>query len=276
MKFAYLGPKGTFSEIAANEYLEKYSKNLELTPYESILEVVTAVDSGNAKEGIVPIENSVEGSLNITLDMLADRNIKLKIIHEIDLEVCHNLISNRGVQQGDIAEVYAHPQALAQCQNYLRRNFPGAQWHPTLSNANAVQQVKEMGMTNAVAIAPEIAATEWEMEILDKAIQDSDQNKTRFVVISKNPIRKTEKRKTSVVFATRKDKSGALHEILGLFAKRQINLTKIESRPRKQTIGEYLFFIDFEGSDEEPEVESLLKELGAVCSYFKKLGSYNY
>lgn len=274
MNLAYLGPKGTFSELAAQKYIAKYDKNLAPVAYNSIFEVIEAVDDGKAKEGVVPIENSVEGSISMTLDMLADKDIKVRIIQEIDLEIVHNLIVRPGAKKTDILNIYSHPQSLAQCQKYIRENFPQAKIFSTDSNARAVVIVKEAADDTNAAIGPKAAAKEWGMEIIEENIQDYENTKTRFVVISKNPIRKTSKNKTSIVFSTRKDKPGALYEILGIFAQKNINLTKIESRPRKNMIGDYLFFIDLAGSDEDPEIEKALKQVGSICSYFKKLGSY--
>ncbi len=274
MKFAFLGPAGTFSEQAGKKYLVKYNKALALVPYDSIYEVIEAVNKGEVKEGVVPLENSVEGAINITLDMLADKEMKIKIINEIDLDIVHNLIVNQGAKKKEIKNIYSHPQSLAQCQNYLRKNFPQAKIHSAASNAKAVLIVKDYGRKSDAAIGPASAAREMQMEILEEAIQDVENTKTRFVVISKNPIRRTTKDKTSIVFSTRKDKPGALYEILGIFVKHGINLTKIESRPRKKVIGDYVFFIDLEGSDESANVQQALKEVGSICAYFKKLGSY--
>jgi prephenate dehydratase len=274
MSLAFLGPKGTFCEIAAKAYVARFDKQLMLTPYETIYDVIRAVNDGEVKEGVVPIENSVEGSVTVTLDMLADKDIKVKVVYEIDVDVVHNLIVTPGTKKEEVTEIYSHAQSLAQCQHYLRKNFPKAKTHPVSSNSLAVKMVKDQGSHTVAAIGPEAAAREWELPIMEKAIQDYELNKTRFVAISKNPIRKTKKHKTSIVFSTRKDKPGALYEIMGLFAKNNINLTKIESRPKKQVIGDYLFFIDIEGSDEDPVIETTLGEVGSICSYFKKIGSY--
>lgn len=270
----YLGPSGTFSEQAAQKYIDKFDKPLKPVAYNSIYEVIQSVAEDKAKEGIVPIENSVEGSVSTTLDMLADKDIKVRIIHEIDLEVKHNLIAKPGAKKQEIDTIYSHPQSLAQCQKYLRTNFSKAKIFSADSNARAVVLAKESKGHNVAAIGPQSAAEQWEMEILEKDIQDFENNQTRFVVISRHPIRRTVKNKTSIVFSTRKDKPGALYEILGYFTQNSINLTKIESRPRKQMIGDYLFFVDLEGSDDDPKIENVLKEIGSICSYFKKLGSY--
>lgn len=274
MKIAYLGPQGTFSEQAVLLYISKFKKPLQPIAYNSIYEVIQAVAEDKAKEGVVPIENSVEGSVSTTLDMLADKDIKVRIIHEIDLEIKHNLIVNPGTPKQQIDTIYSHPQSLAQCQKYLRNNFPNAKIFSADSNARAVVMVKEAQNNNVAAIGPLSAARQWQMEVLEKDIQDFENNQTRFVVISRHPIRRTVKHKTSIVFSTRKDKPGALYEILGYFVRNDINLTKIESRPRKQVIGDYLFFIDLEGSDDDKNIEKVLKEIGSICSYFKKLGSY--
>jgi len=269
---AYLGPSGTFSELAAKKYCQLKNPKLSCQAYGTIYEVFRAVEREDARVGIVPIENSVEGSVTVTMDLLADKDFKLKIIQEIDIPIELQLIALKEHQQ--ISNIISHPQPLAQCQHFLRENYPGVTVEAVASTAAAVQRIVENHELNTAAIASARAATD-QMQIISSDIADYPDNVTRFVVLSKHPIKKVAKQKTSIVFSPgSKDKPGGLYDILGYFNKYQINLTKIESRPQKRVIGSYLFFIDFEGSSDEPEVKTLLKELGQVTSFFKDLGSY--
>ncbi len=261
-KVAILGPRGTFSEEASKKY------NAELILCSDIEEIFDKVEEGDADLGIVPIENSLEGSVNQTLDLLLKRN--LYIYDEIVLDIEHCLVSLEDRIE-NVKEIISHPHALAQCRRFIKklgvktRNFP--------STAEAAKEIKEKNLRGVAAIAPRISAELYGLKILAKGIQDEKENKTRFIVISKNFHEKTGKDKTSIIIGL-SDKPGALYEALGIFAKRNINLKKIESRPSKKALGDYIFYIDFEGHVDDNEVKEALNELKMKVPFLKILGSY--
>ncbi|MFC1517643.1 prephenate dehydratase [Candidatus Margulisiibacteriota bacterium] len=270
-KIGYLGPQGTYSEEAVKKYLLTTEGNA--VPFESIFDVIIAVDSEKVQEGIVPIENSIEGSVSDTLDLLADQDIKLRIKQEIDLPIFHSLMVKGKLKQKEIKTVVSHPQALAQCQHYLRQNLPGIKTQSASSTAMAAEEIAKGKIQKAAAIASAQLSELLGLNVLAEKINDYD-SVTRFVVIAKKDHAKTGKDKTSVVFSAKKDRPGVLYELLGEFAKRKLNLTKIESRPRKKMLGDYLFFIDLQGHRKDPQVAEALKSMGQKASYFKLLGSY--
>jgi len=228
-----------------------------------------SVEEGRNSKGIVPIENSVEGPVGLTLDLLVHR-FDLKIEREIIISINHNLLSRKDLDIEDIQDVYSHSQALAQCQNYLEvRNIKP---HFTLSTAAAAKSISEM--ENAAAIGTLKVAELYDLKVIDRNIQDIDNNKTRFVVLSKNNFEKTGNDKTSIFFSLFDDNPGGLHDILGVFAKNNINLTKIESRPSKEGLGKYIFFVDFEGHQDEKKLKNVLNIIKNKTSFIKVLGSY--
>ncbi len=228
-----------------------------------------SVEDGTNSKGIVPIENSIEGPVGLTLDLLV-HNFDLKIEREIIISVDQNLLSNHSNNIEDIKDVYSHSQALAQCQNYLeKRNI---QTHFTLSTAAAAKSIGEM--KNAAAIGTLKVAEIYNLKVLDEKIQDIGNNKTRFIVLSKNDQELTGDDKTSILFSLFDDNPGGLYDILGVFAKNNINLTKIESRPSKEGLGKYIFFVDFEGHRSNKEIENILNIIKTKTSFMKILGSY--
>ncbi len=274
MTLAYLGPKGTFSEQAALKYLKKRAKPLVLKPFDTIYDVIMAVADGKVKEGIVPIENSVEGSISVTLDLLASDGIDLFIIQEIDLEIINNLIALKGTKKKDIKTIYSHPQPIGQCQDYLHKNFQGVHTISTNSTADAVHKVKMDKLKTQAAIGSSILAEQEDMIMIAEDIGSHQNNITRFVVLAKKPLLVMEKAKTSFAFSIVKDRPGGLYEILGRLAGPKINMTKIESRPNKSVLGEYIFFIDIEGSPADPKINQALEEIRTGSSFFKLFGSY--
>lgn len=267
-RLAYLGPAGTFSEEAAVQY----DPDAEMEPHVSIPAVALAVASGMADEGIVPIENSLEGSVTFTLDTLIQED-RLLIRRELVLPIEHCLIVKPGTKSGEIQAIYSHPQALAQCRGFLERCFPKAQQIASLSTAAAVDDVRERAEISA-AIAPRRAAELQEMEILGEGIQDSSTNVTRFVVLAHSDHPRTGKDKTSLCFSFLEDKPGALYNALGVFAHRDINLTKVESRPSKQSLGDYIFLIDMHGHREDPVIAAAIETVRIHTSMLKVFGSY--
>ena len=267
-RLAYLGPAGTFSEEAAVQY----DPNAEMEPHASIPAVALAVASGMADEGVVPIENSLEGSVTFTLDTLIQED-RLLIRRELVLPIEHCLIVKPGTTPGEIQAIYSHPQALAQCRSFLERCFPKAQQIASLSTAAAVDDARESSEISA-AIAPRRAAELQEMEILGEGVQDSSTNVTRFVVLAHSDHPRTGRDKTSLCFSFQEDKPGALYNALGVFAHRDINLTKVESRPSKQSLGDYIFLIDMHGHREDPVIAAAIETVRIHTSMLKVFGSY--
>jgi len=228
-----------------------------------------SVEEDVNSKGVVPIENSVEGPVGLTLDLLVHR-FNLKIEREIIISINHNLLSKHDTNIEDIQDVYSHSQALAQCQNYLEtRNIKP---HFTLSTAAAAKSITEM--KNAAAIGTLKVAELYDLKVIDKNIQDINNNKTRFVVLSKNNTEITGNDKTSIAFSLFDDNPGGLHDILGIFAKNNVNLTKIESRPSKEGLGKYIFFVDFEGHQNGKKPKNVLNIIKTKTSFIKILGSY--
>lgn len=241
----------------------------ELIPYCTIPAVLESVDNDEVEFGIVPIENSIEGPVGITLDSLAHK-FDLKIYREIIIPINQNLIVNPGSKMEDIEDIYSHSQAIAQCQEFINKNK--IQPHYAVSTARATKDI--IGFKNKAAIGNRIAAELYGLEILKANIQDTDNNKTRFVVVSKKAHEKTGDDKTSIIFSIYEDRPGELYNILGIFQKYNINLTKIESRPSKKGLGKYLFFIDFYGHIKDSIVQNILKEIDDNTYFLKVLGSY--
>ncbi|WP_295609696.1 prephenate dehydratase [uncultured Methanobrevibacter sp.] len=260
---SFLGPKGTFTHEAANMLGE------ELIPYCTIPAVMESVANGDCSLGVVPIENSIEGPVGITLDSLAHK-FDLKIFKEIILPINQNFIVNPGCKMEDIEDVYSHAQALAQCQDFVRKN--NIQPHYAISTARAAKDI--IGDKSKAAIGNSKIVELYGLEILESNIQDVDNNATRFVVVSKEDHELTGDDKTSIIFSIYEDKPGGLYNILGIFEKNNINLTKIESRPSKKGLGKYLFFVDFNGHKDEELIQNILKEVQEQTYYFKVLGSY--
>lgn len=219
--------------------------------------------------GVVPIENSIEGPVGITLDSLAHK-FDLKIYKEIIIPINQNLIVNPGCTMDDIEDVYSHAQAIAQCQEFIRENK--IQPHYAISTARAAKDI--IGDNSKAAIGNSKIVDLYGLEILKSNIQDVDNNETRFVVVSKKYHEITGKDKTSIIFSIYEDKPGGLYKILGIFEKNNINLTKIESRPSKKGLGKYLFFVDFNGHKDEELVKNILNEVEENTYFLKILGSY--
>ena len=267
-RVAFLGPLGTFSEEAALQY----DPEAELEAFPSIPAVALAVASGIAEEGVVPIENSLEGSVTYTLDILIQED-RLFIRHELVVPIEHCLLVKPGIRSADIQAVYSHPQALGQCRDFLERCFPKAQQIASLSTAAAVDDVKQSSEVSA-AISPRRAAELQGMEILAHGIQDSASNVTRFVVLGDSDHPRTGQDKTSLCFSFSEDTPGVLYNVMGVFAHRNINLTKVESRPSKQFLGDYIFLIDCHGHREDPMVAAAIETVRIHTSMLKIFGSY--
>jgi chorismate mutase/prephenate dehydratase len=266
VKVAFQGEPGAYSESAVYEF---FGSSVQPVPCPKFSDVFRSVEANETGFGVVPIENSIEGSVNQVYDLFVDSS--LKVCGEVVLKVVHFLIANPGTELGSVRVVYSHPQALAQCRNFLERL--GRETISTYDTAGSVKMIKEGKMFDAAAVASEGAAKLYGMKILAKDIADSPNNYTRFFVLSKSDASASGNAKTSVIFAT-KHLPGALYKALETFATRGINLTKIESRPTKQKPWEYNFYLDFEGHRSEAKCAEALKELEAKSAFVKVLGSY--
>ncbi len=265
---AYLGPPGTYSEEAAL----LYDPDGELQSFPSIAAVGLAVSSSITDQGIVPIENSLEGAVNFTLDLLVSQP-DLYICREVVLPIQHFLMAKAGTRPSDLQVIYSHPQSLGQCREFLERCFPGVQQMASLSNSAAVFDMKESALP-AAAIAPGRAATLYDVEIIGQNIQDSPNNVTRFVVLDKRDHEPTGDDKTTMCLSFEQDAPGILYQALGEFAQRGINLEKIESRPTKQSLGQYIFLIDCAGHQTDTKVIEAIEAIRGKNRSLKVLGSY--
>jgi chorismate mutase/prephenate dehydratase len=265
MRVCFLGPKATFTHVAC---IRQFGESAELIPVINVAEVFESVDRKEVEFGVVPIENSTEGIVSNTLDMFVEHNIS--IIGEITLEISHALLSVTGDME-HIKKVYSHPHAIAQCRNWLEKNLRDVPVFNVDSTARAAELASED--PSSAAIASEGASKMYGLKVMKKNIQDNIYNYTRFIIIGKITPEKTGCDKTSIIFSV-KDEVGALHRILEPFAKHEINLTKIESRPVKKRAWEYLFFLDMEGHITDGNIASAINEMRILCDYFKLLGSY--
>ncbi len=265
MDIAYLGPEGTFTQAAV---LKQFGHSVNTVAMRTIPDVFKAVQSENAHFGIVPIENSTEGVVTHTLDMLLKS--ELKICGEILLRVQHNLLSNAACLD-DVKVIYAHEQALAQCRHWINRYAPDVECRAVSSNGLAADlATKETG---AAAIAGQMASDFYNLSILAAGIEDEDNNTTRFLVLGNQELEATGDDKTSLVVSAN-NQPGLLHQLLEPISRRCINMTRLESRPAKQGIWEYVFFIDIEGHRDEDSIKELLAEMRELATLFKVLGSY--
>jgi chorismate mutase/prephenate dehydratase len=263
---AYQGEPGAYTEEAALRFFGKSTRGV---PYESLDEVFEAVEVGEAPFAMVPVENSLEGSITRAYDLLLDS--PLMVCGETELRISHCLIALEGGGLGTIRFVYSHPQALGQCRNFL--NHLDAEIIPASDTAGSVRLIKEQGRPDSAAVASARAAELYGLKIIAREIEDNPHNFTRFFVLSKEDSPPTGNDKTSIVFSL-KHKPGALYECLREFASREVNLTKLESRPTRHQPWEYNFYMDFSGHREEKEVVEALKALEEHAVFVKILGSY--
>ena len=262
---AYLGPPATYSHLAC---IEHFGSSVEPVPKESIQEIFEAVEREKANFGMVPIENSTEGMVNRTLDMFIDSDVK--ICGEILVRISHDLLSVSGRAE-DVERIYSHPQALAQCRQWLRKTFPQVQPADSPSTARAAQMAAQD--PKAAAVASSLAAELYGLNVIESRIEDYLNNYTRFLVLGLQVGDRTGRDKTSLLFSI-PDSPGALYEILKPFSEKSINLTKIESRPIKDRPWEYVFFLDFEGHTTDPHIHEATAELKKKVLFLKLLGSY--
>jgi chorismate mutase/prephenate dehydratase len=265
-KVAFQGERGAYSESAVYQF---FGSETQVKPCKDFRDVFESVKQQDVKAGVVPVENSLEGSINQNYDLFFSYD--LKVCGEVIVKVEHCLIVNPGTRINQIKAVYSHPQALAQCRSYLEKE----KWEiiPTYDTAGSVKIIKEQKLANAAAIASQRAAELYGMQILARDIADNKENYTRFFVLSEEDSTQTGKDKTSIIFSA-KHEPGSLYHALGEFAIRDINLTRIESRPTKKTAWEYNFYLDFEGHRTEPKCVEALNALEKYAIFVKILGSY--
>lgn len=268
-KIGYLGPEGTFTGEALSLYYQ--SEAVTPVPCPSLADIFSAVALGELDEGVVPLENSYEGPVNTTLDLLAG-DFPVKIRGEIVLPVSHNLLAREGTSPDLLAAIISHPQALAQCRDFIRKRFPGIALMESSSTAEAARRVAEAAQPWG-AIGNKKAAVAYGLVVLERDISDQPGNMTRFVVLGREELPPVPPAKTSIIVSVT-DRPGALYHILKEFALRNINLTRIESRPAKKRLGDYLFFIDFAGCQGEAAADEALEAVARQAADFKILGSY--
>ena len=265
LKVAFFGAEATYSHLAARE---KFGSAATFLPTATISEVFHEVEQGRVSFGVVPIENSTEGVVAHTLDLLVESD--LRICAELFLDIHHNLLSQEG-RGGDIDKIASHPQALAQCRRWLSTHFPNAKLEEVASTAHAAMMAAKN--PKVAAISSSLAKEIYDLQVVAENIEDQSHNSTRFLIIGRNDARPSGDDKTSLVFSV-KDQPGILHRMLEPLAKSRINLTKIESRPLKNKPWEYMFFIDFRGHQEESGIKRAIKKLEKSCIFLKVLGSY--
>ncbi len=262
---AYLGPQGTFSEMALGK---QFGASVEAQPCASIDDVFRAAETGIAQYAVVPVENSTDGAIGRTLDLLLAT--PLKICAEVVLRVQQNLMAKRGSMK-TVRKVYSHPQSLAQCHGWLAQNLPGARRVPLASNAEAARvAAKEAG---AAAIGPEIAAARYGLKILARSIEDDPKNRTRFLVLGSHDSGPSGKDRTSLVMTTH-NRPGSLLDLIASFSTCGVNMTRLESRPARTGQWEYYFYVDIDGHQQDAKVAKALAELRDKAPFLKIFGSY--
>ncbi|MDN5331690.1 MAG: prephenate dehydratase [Tepidanaerobacteraceae bacterium] len=269
LRIGYLGPRGSFTE----EAMEVYTKGIniyEKVEFSTISGLIYAVGT-KINEAVVPFENSIEGSVNVTLDILIHES-KAMIKGELVLPINHHLLAKKAYPLEKIERVYSHPQALYQCRRFLNEKMPGAVLRETESTAEAAMIVSKTDRPYA-AIGKKDLSTLYNLVLLSENIQDYKENFTRFIILSDNDSMPTGCDRTSLVFAT-ENKPGSLYRILGLFARENLNLTKIESRPSRRALGEYVFLLEVEGHRQDEVLKKVLGEVEKNATFFKILGSY--
>ena len=262
---AFLGPPATFSHMAS---IQHFGSSVHMVPENTIQDVFEAVEREKTDYGVVPVENSTEGPVSLTLDRFIQS--EAKICAEIMTKVSHDLLSLTG-NAGEVQRVYSHPQALSQCREWLRKNFPHVQLEEAGSTAKAAQMAVED--RKAAAVASSLAAPLYGLKVVASQIEDHLNNSTRFLVLGRQGAERTGRDKTSVLFVV-SHAPGTLFRVLQVFYEKGINLTKIESRPNKEKPWEYIFFIDFEGHAADPHIAEALHEVKGHVLFVKSLGSY--
>jgi len=265
---ALQGEIGSFSEMAALQY---FGSSAEILSCNSFDQVASMIKEGKADYAILPIENSQTGGINNVHDLLLSED--LFAIGEVILKIEHCLISHHNTKLETIEKIYSHPQALAQCEQYLMKNFPDCQIIPVYDTAGSIKKIKESKELTAAGIASQRAASYYQMNIIEKGIEDNPYNFTRFLVFFPKALRDESNNKTSIIFAV-VSIPGAIYKCLKEFAIRNINLTRLESRPSRMRPWEYIFYLDFENGLQESIVQEALQSLKSCTTFIKIIGTY--
>lgn len=263
---AFQGEEGAYSEEAAFRF---FGTSIESRPRETLEEVFKSVEEEGVQFGVIPVENSLEGSISRSYDLMLESS--LHVCGETEVRVIHCLIASPDTGLDTVKKVYSHPQALAQCRNFLKHL--NATLIPSYDTAGSVKMIKEQGLTDSAAIASARAAEIYGMKVIAREIEDNPHNFTRFFILAREDSSPSGNDKTSIVFST-KNQPGALYEALGEFSRRSINLTKLESRPTRQKPWQYNFYLDFDGHREDAAAREALANVEKFTIFLKVLGSY--
>ena len=263
-RISFQGERGAYSEAAATTF---FADKIETIPCETFADVLKNTEDDRSDYSVLPIENSLEGSVGESIDLLL--STKLNVIGEIYHRIHHCLIGTGLI--GDIREVFSHPQALGQCRQFIQEN--SLKTIPSYDTAGSVKIIKELDKNSVACIASKNAAEIFDVPVIQEGVEDNANNYTRFLVLSKEKNGKIERSKASIIFSV-KHESGALYRIINEFYQYKVNLTKIESRPNKDTPWEYNFYVDFEGHVDSPSIKEMLEKLRDNSSFLKILGSY--
>ncbi len=266
-KIAYLGPVGTFSHEATIIFFKE--DKIELIASSTIEDLFFLVENNKCEYGVTPIESSTAGSVVATIDSFCSKDFDLKICGENFVKVNFHLLASK--KDEEVKKIYAHPMAMAQCQNYIKNKLSNVEIKSAKSNSDAAEITSKEKYS--AAISNSLSASIYDLETIEKNIDDHSNGVTRFVVVGRREIEGEGKKKTSLVISL-KHEPGSLYRILGALAEAGINVTRIESRPMKVKNWEYYFFLDFEGDSNDNEVEDALDNVRKQCTYFKNLGSY--
>ncbi len=274
MKIGYLGPKATFSHEAATEYCKKDAEiEKQLVEFKTIQETIIALAEDKIEEAVVPIENSLQGCVTDAIDtLIQNEDIEVQVVSEILLEIKQNLMANVKCDLKDIEVVYSHPQAIAQCSAFIEKYLKNATVVPVESTAGAAKKVSIENSKKIACIGNIACLKEYNLHLIKESIQDNNANKTRFWILGKIQKENSNKKKMSMIFSV-KDRPGALYNVLEIFNKYNLNLTKIESRPAKTVLGEYIFWIDV-SLDNDKNENVAIKEIKDKGIYVRILGKY--
>jgi len=267
-RIAFQGERGAFSEMAAVRF---FDETINLLPCKSFEQVCEKVNIGEVDFGILPVENSQTGSINKVHDLLLEES--LFAVGEVMLKVEHCIITKEKMDIKNIKKIYSHPQALAQCEGYLSNHLPSCQIIPVYDTAGSVKMIKESNDSNVAAIASHYAADLYNMNVVKSNIQDNKSNHTRFFIISPNMLRNKKNNKTSIIFAV-VSVPGAIYKCLKELALRDINLSRLESRPSRRELWEYIFYMDFEKGLEDKDAREALECMKKSTTFLKIIGTY--
>ena len=263
-RVSFQGERGAYSDAASISF---FGDDIEVIPCPTFADVLKNTENGVSDYSVLPVENSLEGSVGESNDLLLSTN--LKVVSEIYHRIHHCLIGTGSL--ADIDTVYSHPQALGQCRQFIQEN--SLKTIPSYDTAGSVKIIKDLNRSNVACIASKNAAEIFGVPVIQDGIEDNANNYTRFLIFSKEKNDKTENSKTSIIFSV-KHEAGALYQIINEFYQNKINLTKIESRPNKNTLGEYNFYVDFEGHQDDSSIKDVLEKLRNYSTFLKILGSY--